>query len=93
MVYIDNMEMMLPAFAGELLACICEITYTSTYSLELRSAVWAEDLVTSMSYCYMYTQHLCTNPTIIVIMKRLLEVMKAKPQITDQNLVNNGMPH
>lgn len=48
MVYLDHMEMMLPAFAGELLSCTAEIQFTSSYNLELRGAIWAEDLVNSM---------------------------------------------
>ena len=49
MVYLDYMEILVPAFVGELLSCIAEVSFTSSYHLEMRCAVWAEDLAQSMS--------------------------------------------
>ena len=51
MVYLDYMEILVPAFVGELLSCIAEVSFTSSYHLEMRCAVWAEDLAQSMSAC------------------------------------------
>ncbi|KAF6029427.1 ACOT7 [Bugula neritina] len=45
MVYVDYLELLLPAFAGELLTCVADIYFTSPTAIEVKSVIWSENLV------------------------------------------------
>ena len=48
MVYLDFLELLLPAYAGQLLTCVADIYYTAAHAVEIKSVMWAEDLVACM---------------------------------------------
>jgi len=48
MVYVDYLELLLPAFAGELLTCVADIYFTSPTAIEVKSVIWSENLVSCM---------------------------------------------
>ncbi|XP_067947092.1 cytosolic acyl coenzyme A thioester hydrolase-like [Watersipora subatra] len=45
MVYLEYFELLLSAYPGHLLTCVADIYYTASHAIEIKSVIWAEDLV------------------------------------------------
>ena len=59
MIHIEHIELLLPAFSGELLSCAAEVVYTTNHCLEVKALVWSEDLISSK--CVF-----CLRPAVFV---------------------------